>query len=419
MKVLYVCADLGIPVLGGKGAAVHVRAMAHAFGAEGHTVVLVAGQLVKSPWQTPAVLDVPVIHVPPGPDIVHVSSRLRAFSSAIEAPTTAAGEVRRALYSQELLTQLRQRFEHDPPDVVYERASLFGVAGLTFAREAGVPHLLELNAPLADEQQRYRNGGALQDLADRSESWLLRHTDAVLAVSAPLAEHVMALGTDPARVHVVANGVDTARFHPGDDGGVRAALGLGDAPVVGFVGGLRPWHGVESIPRAVAALRQRHPRVHAIIVGDGPLRAEVEREVARLGLERHVTLAGPVPHDEVPSYIRAFDVALAPYPAAAHAFYFSPLKVFEYLACGVPVVGARLGQLVDVVAEGDTGHLYQAGDEAALVEAVSGLLADSRLARRMGARAAAVVAARHTWAHNARRVAAVTADVRAGAKVCA
>jgi hypothetical protein len=122
VKILYVCADLGIPVQGGKGAAVHVRAMAHAFRDAGHTVVVAAGQTVKSLWQTPAPLDVPVLHVPPGPEIVHVSSRLRAFAAAIGAPSTAAGEVRRALYNQELLAQLRQRFEHDPPDVVYERA---------------------------------------------------------------------------------------------------------------------------------------------------------------------------------------------------------------------------------------------------------------------------------------------------------
>ncbi len=405
MKVLYVCADLGVPVLGGKGAAVHVRAMAQALRHAGHAVTLVAGQLVKSPWETPADCAVPVVHVPPSGDIVHASSRLRAFAHAVAAPTTAAGEVRRVLYSQELLIQLRQRFEHHPPDLVYERASLFGVAGLTFAREAGVPHVLELNAPLSDEQQRYRRGGALQALAETSEAWLLQHTGAVLAVSAPLAAHVTALGTDPARVHVIANGVDTDRFRPAPiDGALRARLGLGPGPVIGFVGGLRPWHGVEMLPRAIAALRRRHPQVQALIVGDGPLRAEVTREVERLGLERHVTLAGAVPHDEIPACIRTFDVAVAPYPDAPHAFYFSPLKVFEYMACGVPVVAADLGQLSEVVRDGTTGLVYPAGDLDALVSACEAVLADPVAARRMGAAGVAAVAARHTWSHNATQV---------------
>ena len=124
------------------------------------------------------------------------------------------------------------------------------------------------------------------------------------------------------------------------------------------------------LPRAIAALRRRHPQVHALIVGDGPLRAEVTREVERLGLERHVTLAGAVPHDEIPAFIRAFDVAVAPYPDAPHAFYFSPLKVFEYMACGVPVVAADLGQLSAVVRDGTTGLVYPAGDLDALVSGV-------------------------------------------------
>lgn len=419
MKILYVCADLGIPILGGKGAAVHVRAMANAFRAEAHTVVIAAGQLTKSPWHTPAAFDIPAIHIPPGPDIVHVSSRLRAFAATVDAPAAAAGEVRRALHNQELLAQLRLRFEHDPPDFVYERASLFGVAGLTFAREAGVPHLLELNAPLADEQQRYRGGGALQELADRAESWLLHNTDAVLAVSSPLADHVKALGADHARVHVVANGVDTVRFRPGRGDDIRARFGLGDGPVLGFIGGLRPWHGVEIVPRVVAALKEKHPGARALIVGDGPLRGEVGREVARLGLEQHVTLTGAVDHDHVPDFIRAFDVALAPYPAAAHTFYFSPLKIFEYLACGIPVVGARLGQLAELVVDGETGRLYPAGDFNALVACCEAVLADADAARAMGARAAALVRTHHTWTQNARRVVELAASLQSSRTVYA
>lgn len=411
MKILYVSADLGIPVQGGKGAAVHVRAMARAFRDAGHTVVLAAGQLVKSPWQAPVPFDVPVVHVPPTAEIVHVSSRMRGYAAAIGAPSTAAGEVRRVLYNQELLTQLRQRFEHDPPDLVYERASLFGTAGLTFAREAGRPHVLELNAPLADEQRRYRQGGALRDLAEASETWLLGETDAVLAVSAPLAACVAARGVAPERVHVVANGVDIERFHPGSGTAVRTRLDLGDRPVIGFVGGLRPWHGVETLPQVVAALRTRHPDVHALVVGDGPLGAELKREIARLGLERHVSLTGAVPHDEVPAYIRAFDLALAPYPAASHAFYFSPLKIYEYLACGVPVVAARLGQIAEAVNDGHTGRLYAAGDLGALATLCADLLDDAAARARMGAAAAAVVAERHTWRHNAERVVRLAASL--------
>ncbi len=419
MKVVYLCADLGVPVHGGKGAAVHVRAMAEALHDRGHAVTMVAGHLTKSPWEVPASCGVPTIHVPPSSDIVHVSSRMRAFCTGIGAPTTAAGEVRRVLYNQELLVQLRQRFEHHPPDVVYERASLFGTAGLTFAREIGIPHVLELNAPLSEEQQRYRQGGALRGVADTAEAWLLRQTGAVLAVSAPLAAQVIALGVPESHVHVVPNGVDPSRFHPAPgDGAIRARLGLGRRPVIGFLGGLRPWHGIEMLPPALAALRHRFPDLHAIVVGDGPLRDQLDRDVAARGLGPHVTFAGAVPHDEVPSYVRAFDVAIAPYPATPHAFYFSPLKVFEYMACGVPVVAADLGQLREIVRPAETGLIYRAGDLAAFVAACTALLADPVAARHMGGAAAVAAHARHTWAHNAARVTEIAAALADQSRAC-
>lgn len=420
MRVLYLCADLGVPVHGGKGAAVHVRAMAEALQDQGHAVTIVAGHLTKSPWEIPVRCRVPTIHVPPSSAIVHVSSRMRAFCTGIDAPTTAAGEVRRVLYNQELLVHLRQRFEHHPPDLVYERASLFGSAGLTFARQVGVPHLLELNAPLSEEQQRYRQGGALRGVADAAETWLLRQTGAVLAVSAPLAAQVIARGVPESQVHVVPNGVDPSRFHPApDDGVIRAQLGLGRRPVIGFLGGLRPWHGIEMLPPALTALRHRFPDLHAIVVGDGPLRDQVARDIAGRGLGPHVTFAGAVAHDEVPSYVRAFDVAIAPYPDAPHAFYFSPLKVFEYMACGIPVVAADLGQLREIVRPGETGMVYPAGDLAALVAACTTLLADPVAARRLGAAAAMTAHARYTWANNAARVTRIAAALAERPLACA
>ena len=99
MKILFLSADLGVPVLGDKGAAVHVRAMVHAFSAQGHRVSLVAPHLVKSPWRVPAAVDCSVIHTPPGPETVEATSALRAFAASIDAPASGAGEVRRVLYN--------------------------------------------------------------------------------------------------------------------------------------------------------------------------------------------------------------------------------------------------------------------------------------------------------------------------------
>lgn len=413
MKILSLCADLGIPVLGAKGAAVHVRAMAEALQAAGHTVALIAAARSPSPWEAEAPCAVPVVHVPPSPAVVDASSALRGFARLVDAPLAAAGEVRRVLHDRDMLAALRRQFEHHPPDLVYERASLLSTAGLTFAREVGAVHLLELNAPLADEHRLYRQGGALDALAVAADRWLLTGTDGVLAVSSPLAAHVRALGVSADRVHVVPNGVDVRRFAPGPSSpDVRARHGLGPGPIVGFVGGLRPWHGVEAIPAILARLAPTHPGVQGVVVGDGPLGADLERAADAAGVRSRLHLLGRVPHDEVAPLVREFDVALAPYPQATHAFYFSPLKIVEYMACGVPTVAAALGQIAELIDDGVHGRLYPPGDLDACAAACHALFKDREWAARLGAAAAVAVRASRTWAHNAARVTALAASCR-------
>jgi len=417
MKILYLCQDLGIPVLGRKGASVHVRAMARALADAGHGLLLVTPLLEKSPWEVPASLPVPVWHVRPGRAVVHAAVALRGFAESVSADASVAGEVRRILYDRAMGVRLRRRFEHDPPDAIYERASLHATAGVTLAKALGIPHLLELNAPLSLEQATYRGTG-LGELASRAERFTLSRTDAVLAVSGSLRDYAISLGVNPQRAHVLPNGVDERRFRPGPpDPAVRRRWGLDRGPVVGFVGGLRPWHGVLALPSLLARLRARHPGVRLVVVGDGPLRGDLTDSFREGGLLDHAVLTGSLPQEDVAALIRQFDLALAPYPKADHDFYFSPLKLFEYMACGVPPVAAALGQIREVVRDGETGLLYPAGDDGALAEASLRLLGNEELRRRIGAAAAEEVHGRYTWRRNAARVGELASCLRAGSEV--
>src|SRR5262249_22200001 len=157
------------------------------------------------------------------------------------------------------------------------------------------------------------------------------------------------------RIHVMPNGVNAELFYPRS--GVPAQRRKpaskkskrlcpeAAGETLGFVGGLRPWHGVEILPDLLAQLRKRHRDTPLIIVGDGPLKAHLKRALQRRGLTRNIRFAGVLPHEQVPGVIRTFDVALAPYPKHDHDFYFSPLKLFEYMACGAAVVAPRQGQI--------------------------------------------------------------------------
>src|SRR5438093_13579850 len=173
MKILYLCTDLGVPVLGRKGASVHLRSLVTAFVRAGHSVILAAPLLNKSPWEGPAKLDVSLLHLPPSADIVNAVLALKAFNETLGVTNSLPGELRRILYNQEIVTPIKRRFEHDPPDFIYERASLYSTAGIALAHELKVPLLVELNAPLAVEQSAYYGGTGLGGLAAQAERWTL------------------------------------------------------------------------------------------------------------------------------------------------------------------------------------------------------------------------------------------------------
>ena len=404
MKILYLCSDAGIPVLGRKGASVHVRQLVAAFARAGHRVVLAAPSLTKSPWDEPAEVAAEVIHCRLSSSAQDAVDAVKEYAGELAGANSLASELRRILASQELAANLLPRFKGDAPDFIYERASLFGTAGVALAEAGKVPLLVELNAPLVEEQSLYRGGG-LGALALEAERHTLTRADAVFTVSAPLREHVLALGADLERVQVLPNGVDPEQFRPGPrDEILRAQLGLGLGPVLGFLGGLRPWHGVEILPELLARLSAKHPGVQLLFAGDGQLRGELERRLRELELSDRAVFIGNLPHEEVPAVVRLFDVALAPYPALDHMFYFSPLKVFEYMACGTAVVASSCGQISEVVRDGENGLLVPPGDLHALTSACDRLLTDPPLRVRLGHAASELVRREFTWKENAARV---------------
>lgn len=279
-------------------------------------------------------------------------------------------------------------------------------AGARLAHEAGLPLVVEVNAPLRAEAARYRilaEGDAWR--AAEIEGRLLSAASTVAVVSAPLRDYVMARGVSGDRVHVLPNAVDERLFHPAVNGDLlRAYLGLADKFVVGFVGTLKPWHDLDTLIAAVAQLRDGvngpgEPRpCHLLLVGEIP--RGVQDMIAQRGLTDATTIAGPIPHADVPSYLAAMDIAVSPHPAL-EGFYFSPLKLFEYLACGVATVAADVPPIAELVTDGVTGLLYPPGDASALAERLTCLAADPGLRARLGWQGASHVLRHHTWQGNA------------------
>jgi glycosyltransferase involved in cell wall biosynthesis len=178
---------------------------------------------------------------------------------------------------------------------------------------------------------------------------------------------------------------------------------------VGFVGTLKPWHGVDALIRAFAQASPEMAGARLLIVGDGPERAGLEQLGATLGINVHYT--GSVEPDAVPGLVASMDVCVAPYPRLK-IFYFSPLKLFEYMAAGRAVIAARTGQVAQVLTHGHDGLLYAAGDERALADAIVRLSGDPGLRAELGANARNTVEARYTWDRVAAHILALAARPR-------
>ena len=404
VNVLYVCQDYGIPVLGSKGASVHVREMIAALHRAGHQVVLAAPSATKGVWGNIADVDARFLHIPASDDILTSVQAVESYSAELEMDCNIARDFRRILYDRYLQAKLLRKFAKSPPDFIYARAALHSVAPIALAQETGRPLLVELNAPLVEENVAYRAGGTVE-LATAAERRLLQAADAVLVVSNLLARHAIDCGTKPDRVHVVANAVDPQLFHPAArDTEFRTSLGIGDGPILGFVGGLRQWHGVEILPELLQRLVSDFPQAQLVIVGTGPLERTLKQRLGELKLDDRVLFMGAVDHDKVAGVIREFDVALAPYPELNHSFYFSPLKLFEYVACGVAVVAANVGQIGEVVKHESTGLLYPAGNLDELVSSCKFVLSKKSQQEALGRAAASEILENYTWDKNAARV---------------
>ena len=144
------------------------------------------------------------------------------------------------------------------------------------------------------------------------------------------------------------------------------------------------------------------PGAHLLLVGDGPLRAQLTEQVMLAGLEKAVTFTGAVPHHEVPAHVIAMDVAVAPYPALEESYY-SPLKLFEYMAAGRAIVASRMGQIAEILVEGESGLLFDPGNLTQLADCLRRLRHSPALAQELG-RKAREASGSYTWDHNAARL---------------
>ena len=361
------------------GQDVHITELINAFCAQGHEVVVVS---------------------PPTREEAAFGDGGGRFDLIKKLIPPALYEVLEFFYSFVAYRRLRGAYIRHQPDFLYERYSLFLMAGKWLKARYGIRYILEVNAPLVDERIAH-DGLALHRFGRWAEGRVWRDADRVLPVTDKLADYVRRAGVPEARIQVIPNGINTAMFSAdanGDEG--RRELGLDGKVILGFTGFMRSWHDLTRVIDAMVAMPERED-LHFVVVGDGPARVELEDYAAAKGLRDRMTTLGLVPRDRVSHYVSTFDIALQPSVVA----YASPLKLFEYMALGRATVAPDQDNIREVLTDGEDAILFDPNDMDAFTEAVVRMCRDDELRRRLGRAAAALIEDReYTWAANARRI---------------
>ncbi|MDP2433134.1 MAG: glycosyltransferase family 4 protein [Pseudomonadota bacterium] len=196
-----------------------------------------------------------------------------------------------------------------------------------------------------------------------------------------MRDEVMRFGVPAERIHIVNFGIDSQRFSPrGPAPAIREKLRLGEAPVIISLRNFDPVYDLPTLLRAVPLVLAVNPAARFVIVGRGPLEAELKALAEELGVTSQVRFVGFIPNAELPDYLSAMDIYVSTSLSDAGI----AASTAEAMACGLPVVVTDSGENARWVGDGDNGFLVPVSQPQALAEKLLRLLADSGLRERMG-----------------------------------
>lgn len=318
-------------------------------------------------------------------------------------------------YNWQFARNARKLLATERPRVVYQRHGRFVIAGALLARALRVSLVLEYNGSevwIANHWDPARFPPWLR----MAEEISLRAATTIVVVSEALKTELITRGIPQERILVNPNGVDPSKFCPCgyDREKLRQKLTFDvQHVVVAFVGTFSYWHGIPIlqavIQKLLAATESAGLSEHVasnlrfLLIGSGPLQAEMRAALEKYEKQGRVFFAGTVPHDEVPGYLDAADILVSPHVPMpdGRPFIGSPTKLFEYMAMGKAIVASRLDQLEMVLTHNENALLVQPGDVEELAQAIVVVAADRNLRDYLGRNARAVAISNYTWKRNA------------------
>ncbi len=301
------------------------------------------------------------------------------------------------------ISQAVKALSTEPPTFIYQRHALHAFCGVELKHHLRVPLVVEFNGSELWISENWGTPIRFPRLAESAEKTVLMNADLVVCVSEADRCLLKKMGVEKQRILLNPNGFDEKRFNPGVDGiSVRRALAIDERFVFLFSGSFGVWHGVPFLVETFLGFAARHPEAVLVCVGDGITAPE-----ARRVSENHprIVFTGSVNPEDMPGYLAAADVLVAPHlpnPDGTE-FFGSPIKIFEYLGMGKPIIAAELGQIGEILTHRKTALLYEPGNAEALAEACRQALDDQAL-RLSIASGAKTLSQSYSWSAHTHKI---------------
>jgi PEP-CTERM/exosortase A-associated glycosyltransferase len=289
------------------------------------------------------------------------------------------------------------------PDILHAHSPVLNaLPALRVGRRLGIPVVYEIRAFWEDaavDHGTSRELGIRYRLTRGLESYALRRVDAITTICEGLRGDILGRGIQPERVTVIPNAVNIENFSVGQLPDLHLAryLGLDGKLLLGFIGSFYAYEGLNVLLRALPRLLVRNPDIRVLLVGGGPQEQELKTLAARLDIEDKVIFTGRVPHDQVQRYYNLIDILVYPRLQMRLTDLVTPLKPLEAMAQGRLVVASDVGGHLELIKDGETGILFRAGDQDALVLKVLELLSRPDLWPGLRAAARNFVETQRNW----------------------
>jgi len=294
------------------------------------------------------------------------------------------------------------------PDVLHAHSpALCGMAALRAGKQLDLPVVYEIRAFWEDAAVGNGTGqeGSLKYRMTRAlENHVVKGADHVMTICTGLRDDLVARGTNPVKIGIMPNGVDLGLFGdpPPRDAALARELGLGDGPVIGFIGSFYDYEGLDDLLAAMPALQKRHGDARLLLVGGGPMAQALKAQASASPAARAIRFVGRVPHTEVERYYSLCDIMAYPRKASRLTDLVTPLKPLEAMAQGKIVAASNVGGHRELITDGQTGVLFAPDDPAACAKALAQLFDDRSGWEALKDRARRHIAHNHDWIRNAR-----------------